>query len=153
MLFPYIKVARFHKHQKVERLLPWIRFGIYNPKYKSNILYPVGLLDSGSEITFIDYEFGRELNYDIKKGKLSEVVGVGGAKLQVYFHKVGIIVNDSSGKKPFMIEDDVAFTFTKFPSSMPQQTAILGTIGFFRHFSVTFDYPNFIKIDKRLSSN
>ena len=72
MIFPYVKVTRFLKHQKIERLLPWIRFGIYNPE-------------------------------------------------------------------------------NKFPPSMPQQTAILGTLGFFRHFNITFSYPSFIKIESKFS--
>lgn len=153
MIFPYIKVTRFHKHLRVERLLPWIRFGIYNPKSKNNILYPLGLVDSGSEITFIDHEFAEELGYDIKKGRKSEVVGVGGAKIDIYFHKVGIIIEDNNKSKQLLVEDDIAFSYNRFPSSMPQQTAILGTLGFFRHFSVTFNYPNFIKVESKLTSN
>ncbi len=153
MIFPYVKATRFHKHQRVERLLPWIRFGVYNPKDKSNTLYPLGLVDSGSEITFIDHEFGEALGYDIKKGKKIEVIGVGGGKIDVYLHKVGIVIGDNDQNKPLLTEDAVAFTYNEFPSSMPQQTAILGTLGFFRHFSVTFNYPNFIKVEGKLTSN
>jgi len=108
MEFPYLKVVDFPKHQKRERFLPWIRFGIFNPKNKSKILYPVGLVDSGSDITIIDHEFAKELGIEIKKGP-----------------------NES------------------FPLTMPQQTAILGTIGFFRHFKVTFDYPRRILVESK----
>lgn len=67
MEFSYFKVIDFPKHQKRERILPWIRFGIFNLKDQSNILYPVGLIDSGSDITIIDYEFGEKLGIGIKK--------------------------------------------------------------------------------------
>lgn len=85
MNFPYTKVIDFPKHQKRERFLPWIRFGIFNPKSSYNILYPLGLVDSGSEITFITHEFAENLGYDIKKGRKVEVVGVGGGKIQEEF--------------------------------------------------------------------
>ncbi len=152
MIFPYVKVTRFVKHQKIERLLPWIRFGIYSPENKSYILHPFGLVDSGSEITFVDHEFGLELGYDIKKGKKIEVIGVGGAKLDVYLHKVGILLNNSGKDKNLSAEDLVGFSYNKFPPSMPQQTAILGTLGFFRHFNITFNYPSFIKIENRITA-
>jgi hypothetical protein len=151
MIFPYTKVTDFPKHQKRERLLPWIRFGIFNPKNKFNILFPMGLVDSGSELTFINYEIGEALGYDIKKGEPINVVGVGGGKIAVYFHKVNLIIEDN--KEKFMIEDQIAFTYNEFPSSMPQQTAILGTIGFFRHFSITFNFPSFINISKLRNLN
>jgi len=151
MIFPYVKVTRFLKYQKIERLLPWIRFGIYNPENKSNILYPLGLLDSVSEITFIDHEFGEELGYDIKKGRKIEVLGVGGAKIDVYLHKVGIVLDNSGKDENLRLEDLVGFSYNKFPPSMPQQTAILGTLGFIRHFNITFNYPSFIKIENKLT--
>ena len=116
MEFPYIKVIDFPKHQKRERILPWIRFGIFNPKEESNILYPVGLIDSGSDITIIDYELGEKLGFE---------------------------------KKPIIYQDFVAFTYEKFPSTMPQQTAILGTIGFFRHVDVTLKYPKNIFVEPK----
>lgn len=66
MKFDYIKVLDFPKHQKRERILPWVRFGIFNPKDQSQKLYPLGLIDSGSDITFINHEFGKQLGFDIK---------------------------------------------------------------------------------------
>ena len=149
MEFPYIKVIDFPKHQKRERILPWIRFGIFNPKEESNILYPVGLIDSGSDITIIDYELGEKLGFEIKKGIKDKVYGVGGGHIDVWFHKAGLFIHDNSEKKPIIYQDFVAFTYEKFPSTMPQQTAILGTIGFFRHVDVTLRYPKNIFVEPK----
>jgi len=53
---------------------------------------------------------------------------------------------DGSKNKPITYSDFVAFTYQKFPASMPQQTAILGTIGFFKQVDVTFQYPKRILV-------
>ena len=95
MEFPYFKVIDFPKHQKRERILPWIRFGIFNLKDKTRILYPVGLVDSGSDVTIADHEFAKELGIEIKKGENSKIYGVGGGSLEVWFHKVCL------NKQPF----------------------------------------------------
>lgn len=149
MTFPYIKVLRFHKHQKRERMLPWIRFGIFNPENPSNIIYPLGLIDSGSDITFVDHEFGVKLGFDIKKGHKGEAHGLGGEKIDIYFFKVGLSISDGSKRTPILYKDFVGFTYREFPISMPQQTAILGTVGLFRNVDVTFSYPNYISLRKK----
>jgi len=148
MEFPYLKVVDFPKHQKRERFLPWIRFGIFNPKNKSKILYPVGLVDSGSDITIVDHEFAKELGIEIKKGPKIKVYGVGGGKIEVWFSPVGFVIEDNNNQ-PVIYQDLVGFTYESFPLTMPQQTAILGTIGFFRHFKVTFDYPRRILVESK----
>lgn len=149
MKFPYIKVLDFPKHQKRERLLPWIRFGIFNPKEPANILFPLGLVDSGSDITFINHEFGESLGYDIKKGKKVEVFGVGGGSITVYLHEVGFHIHDGGREKSIIYHGLAAFTYKDFPSSMPQQTAIFGTLGFFMHVDVTLRYPKEIIIEQK----
>ena len=149
MKFPYIKVLDFPKHQVRERILPWIRFGIFNPKEKSKILYPLGLVDSGSDVTIIDHEFADELGFEIKKGSKSKISGVGGGQIDVYFHRIGFLVHDDSKKEPLEYKDWAAFTLKRFPSSMPQQTAILGTVGFFKHLDVAFKYPQSIVIEAK----
>lgn len=151
MEFPYIKVIDFPKHQKRERVLPWILFGIFSLKDRSNILYPVGLIDSGSDITIIDHEFGEKLGIEIKKGIKDKVYGVGGGHIDIWFHKMGLSIHDGGKGEPIIYYNDfVAFTYEKFPTTMPQQTAILGTIGFFRQLDVTFKYPKNIFIEPKL---
>lgn len=150
MEFSYFKVIDYPKHQKRERILPWLRFGIFNLKDQSNILYPVGLIDSGSDVTIIDHEFGEKLGIEIKEGIKDKIYGVGGGHIEVWFHKVGLSVQDGSKRKAIIYSDLVAFTYEKFSATMPQQTAILGTIGFFRQLDVTFKYPKNIFIEPKL---
>lgn len=147
MDFPYLKVLDFPNHQKRERFLPWIRFGVFNPNNKLKQFYPVGLVDSGSEVSFIDHEIGEELGFNITKGTPVEVTGVGGGKIKIYLHLVGIELQTNNNSSSIIFEDYIGFTLTRFPPSMPQQTAILGSIGFFRNLNITFKYPHVIKID------
>lgn len=149
MNFPYTKVIDFPKHQKRERFLPWIRFGIFNPKSPFNILYPLGLVDSGSEITFITHEFAENLGFNIKKGRKVEVFGVGGGKIDVYLHEIGFQISDGSKENLIVYKGLASFTYGDFPSSMPQQTAILGTLGFFMYLDVTFRYPKEIVVKQK----
>ena len=78
------------------------------------------------------HEFAEKLRVEIKKGIKDRVYGVGGGYIDIWLHKVGLWIRDSSGKEPMIYTDFVAFTYEGFPATLPQQTAILGTIGFFR---------------------
>ncbi len=148
MIFPYIKVSNFVSHKLRERYLPWVRFGIYNPINKSKIVYPLGLVDSGSEITFINHELGEQLGFNIKKGSKLNVKGVGGGSIEAYLFLVGLTIDDEkTNAKPLNIVGQIAFTYSDFPPTMPQQTAILGTAGFFKYFKVTFEFPRYIEIN------
>lgn len=148
MEFPYAKVIDFPRHQKRARLLPWIRVGIFNPRDPSVVVYTVGLVDSGADVSIIDREVGEELGYEIEKGGKEQIVGLGGGVTQGFVHKVGFkLENLSEPKDIIKYTDLVVFTKNTFPTTMPQQTAIYGTIGFFRHLMVTFIYPQQIIIE------
>lgn len=152
MEFPYIKVLDFPKHQKRRRILPWIRLGIFNPKYPEDIIYSLGLVDSGADVTMVDREIGEELEFEIDKGIPEQIFGVGGGSIKGFAHKVGYLIENPDNPKDLIKYQDLTiFTKNPFPSTMPQQTAIFGTIGFFGHLMVTFMFPKSIIID-RLSS-
>lgn len=106
MRFAYLPVLDFPNHQKRIRYLPWIRFGIANSKTKSEIVYPIGLIDSGSEITFVDYEIGKELGFDIEAGKSDKIYGVGGGSIEVYYHKATLYVQDNRSEESIEIESN-----------------------------------------------
>lgn len=155
MEFPYAKVFDFPKHQKRERWLPWIKVGIFNPQNPANIIYPLGLVDSGSDLTIIDREIGENLGYEIEKvPKVNKVKieGLGGGSITGFVHKMGYLIQNRNNPKDIIKYFDIV-TFTKnvFPRSYPQQTAIFGTVGFFKHLIVTFMYPRKIIIDTLLS--
>ena len=147
MEFPYCKVLDFPKHQRRVRLLPWIRIGIFNPANPSKVIYPMGLIDSGAEISIVDRELGEELGYEVVKGKPETLIGMGGGKTVGFIHELGYIIEDpDNSKNTIRYKEYVVLTKNSFPETMPQQTAIYGSIGFFRHLMVTFAYPTGIQI-------
>ncbi|MBI3337668.1 MAG: hypothetical protein HY005_03595 [Candidatus Staskawiczbacteria bacterium] len=154
MEFPYRKVISFFNHRRNDKILPWINVGLYNPeKYNhetnDKVIYTLGLIDSGSELTIIDREIGEELGYEIEKGKRVKIIGVGGGQISGYLHSVGFQIDDLMGKEESIIyRDYVVFAETKFQKTMPQQTAIWGTKGFFNQLAVGFRYPNSIFVER-----
>ena len=146
-VFPYIVVTDFPKHQNRRRALPWVRFGIFNPRRPNKILYPLGLVDSGADITVIEREFGEELLFEIEKGQKDKIIGYGGSSVPVYYHNVGFLIEDLNQTVVKTYTSGVGFTADTFPKTMPQQTAILGRQGFFDKFSVTFNHPENITVE------
>lgn len=153
MEFPYRKVSAFYNHKRNDKILPWINISLYNPEtynHETNdeTIHVLGLVDSGAETTLIDREIGEQLGYDVETGKRIEMTGIGGAKMVGYLHMVGFQIEDLLGKEePIIYKDYAAFAETKFPKTMPQQTAIWGTRGFFNHLSVGLQYPDSIYIE------
>lgn len=147
MNFPYISITRFFNHQKSVCFLPWIRVGIANPKNPSFFIYFFGLVDSGSEMTIINREIGEGLNYEIENKKIIEISGVGG-KIKGYVHKAILKISDGENREPIIYEDYIVFAKTSFPASMPEQTALLGLRGFFNHFIITFNHPQYMRVEQ-----
>ncbi len=152
MEFDYIQVLGFNeKHQKVNRVVPWINITIFNPKSPQKSIDAYCLVDSGSDTTFFTYEIGEYLGIDIPTGKMSLTYGVGGGCIKVFYHNVGIRIEDPKGRQKIIeYEDIIGFTKSDFPNTFPQQTGILGSMGFFRNVKVTLDYPKSIIIGKKL---
>ena len=147
MDFDYTLVTDWPHHQPRQRYLPWINIGIRKPG-NSKTIYPLGLVDSGAELTVIDKEIGDELGFNFAKARKGEMTGFGGAKVEVLILEAEYEIDDKRGDKPIIYRDLVAFTKRAFPQTHPQQTAIFGTIGLFRNVRVTFNYPKNIHIEK-----
>ncbi len=147
MDFDYALVTDWPKHKPRQRYLPWINIGIKKPNAKETI-WPLGLVDSGAEITVIDREIGEELGFNFKKATKSLLTGFGGGKVEVLILEAEFIIDDNKSKSPIIYKDLVGFTKNQFSLSHPQQTAIFGTIGLFRNVQVTFDYPRNIHIER-----
>jgi len=146
MDFDYALVTDWPGHQTRQRYLPWINIGIRkigSPK----TLYPLGLVDSGAELTVMDKEIGEELGFNFSKAKRGNMTGFGGGKVEILILEAEYEIDDKSGKKPIVYRDLLAFTRTPFPQTHPQQTAIFGTIGLFRNVKVAFSYPKNIHIE------
>lgn len=147
MDFPYTLVTDWPKHQVRQRHLPWINIGIRKPGTVKTV-WPLGLVDSGAELTVIDQEIGKELGLNFKKALKSTITGFGGAKVLVLIVEVEFVIDDNSGKSPIVYQDFAGFTKNSFPTTHPQQTAIFGTVGLFRKVNkVSFEYPKRIHIE------
>ena len=147
MDFPYTLVTDWPKHQARQRYLPWINIGIRKPGVNRTV-WPLGLIDSGAELTVIDHEIGKELGLDFRKAIKNTITGFGGAKVQVLILEVEFVIEDGNEKDPIVYQDFAGFTTKSFPVSHPQQTAIFGTVGLFRKVNrVSFEYPKRIRIE------
>jgi len=147
MIIPYSEIETYVGFKIIRRLLPWIAVTLCNPKNPSISVSPLGLIDSGSDVTMVDREIGTYLDYKIESGRRDIISGVGGGKTDGYFHEAGFIIYDPRRKeKPIKYLDDVFFAKEPFPKTNPQQTAIFGTLGFFKHTIVTFSFPEHIEV-------
>lgn len=147
MDFPYTLVTDWPKHQTRQRYLPWINIGVRKPS-STKAIWPLGLVDSGAELTVIDHEVAEELGLNFKKALKDTITGFGGAKVPVLIVEVEFILDDGKGKDPIIYQDFAAFTKNPFPTSHPHQTAIFGTMGLFRKVNkVSFEYPKRIRIE------
>lgn len=152
MELPYIQVDEVVGYKKFTRTLPWISVALSNPSNNEKTLSVIGLVDSGSDVTLIDREVGEVLGYKIEKGKFDTIRGLGGGQIEGYYHKANLTVrNPKKWKDCIKFSDDVFFAKKPFPNTTPQQTAIFGTIGFFRHLIVSFYFPHSILIQTSLS--
>ena len=97
-------------------------------------------VDTGCPYTYFHGDVGRAIGLKIENGIQSRLSGiVGGAKVAVFFHDVGVIVDQH------MIEIRAAFCDSL---AVP---GVLGRNGFFDNFRVTFDhsvFPPCFEIDR-----
>lgn len=147
MDFDYALVTDWPRHKPRQRYLPWINIGIKKPGEDLPV-WPLGLVDSGAEITIVDREIGEELGFNFKKAIKDTIRGFGGGRVEVLILEAEFVIDDNKGKKPIIYKDFLGFTKGKFPATHPQQTAIFGTIGLFRNVQVTFSFPRKIHIEK-----
>ena len=101
-----------------------------------------GLVDSGADITLLNYSFAQLFNIDLKRGKRIPLVGVmEGPEFAAYVHQVNIVIKDVGSADTI-----VAFTDSeKYPDLV-----ILGRRGFFEHFTIKFEeYKKQLEIEAR----
>jgi hypothetical protein len=89
------------------------------------------IVDSGSSTCLFHADIGKAHGLKLKSGLKGELGGVvGGAKGEVYYHKVKLCIGTD------MIHINAGF------SENLSVAALLGRHGFFEHFSVLFDPTN-----------
>jgi hypothetical protein len=101
-----------------------------------------GLVDSGADITLLNYSFAQLFNIDLKRGKRIPLLGVmEGPEFAAYVHQVNIVIKDVGSADTI-----VAFT----DSEEYPDLVILGRRGFFEHFTIKFEeYRKQLEIEAR----
>lgn len=85
------------------------------------------LIDSGASRCIFHASLGQAIGLDILKGEVEETVGVSGKPTPTYLHNVSLYVMGG------IIKVRAGFT-----DQLPLG-GLLGRIGFFEHFKITFD--------------
>ncbi len=147
MNFPYTRVTDLTRINLPSRILPWLPIEIFTADNPDNRVTPLGLVDSGADVNMINIEIGKYLGLKLEGGKEHKIFGLGGGVVTGFEHKVMYQISDPEGKEKSIIYEDIAvFTKDAFPPSTPQQTAIWGTVGFFRNTIVSFNFPDNIEV-------
>ena len=88
-------------------------------------------MDSGSDYCLFHASIGESLGMDVKSGIAGSLGGaIGGARGELYYHRIRLFAAGESY--------DLVAGF----SSTLSVPALLGQIGFFDNFTVTFDYTS-----------
>jgi hypothetical protein len=112
---------------------PIIPIHMYSPDLKYRIQH-YALLDTGADYNLFHADFLNVLNGDyLEEGKREDVFGIEGNGVATYFHDVVIEIGSWRYKTP------TGFTNSGMVTA-PEMSGILGEVGFFNHFKVTFDY-------------
>ena len=116
--------------------LPVITF--YNGDKKLNFL-----LDTGSNISYINSSLAPDLNYTISKKLKTNVIGVEGNKVESQFCEMIIKYKNQEFKENFAIKDlNAAFDIVKQESGV-QIHGILGSM-FFQNYRYILDFDTLI---------
>ena len=85
------------------------------------------VIDSGASICMFHSSIGESIGLNIEKGEKDQTIGVSGAPTVMYRHKIQLHVIGNI----FKIQ-------AGFSSELPL-AGLLGRIGFFEHYKITFD--------------
>jgi hypothetical protein len=94
------------------------------------------MIDSGAAICMFHSDVANAIGLKIAQGELSETIGISGAKTAIYLHNVSLYVPGG-----YMFKIRAGFT-NELPIA-----GVLGRIGFFEHFKITFDPSYFREIE------
>lgn len=113
--------------EKVLRPVIPIELSYRNRKFPYN-----ALIDSGADFCLFDYEVAKQLGISIQTGKKSEAIGVTGFGSPIYIHTVTLKIDS------LVIKIKAGFLENMTNAGY----GIVGQVGFFDKFKVTFDYQN-----------
>ena len=92
-----------------------------------------GLLDTGADHTLINKQWAKVLGIDWKKGKPSFASGIIGYPAPVFLHEIYLEVLRLPNSKKLITAGFI---------DSPKVSTLLGQVGFFDHFKVSFDRSN-----------
>ena len=88
------------------------------------------MIDSGASICLFHSSIGKSIGLNVEKGEPDKTVGVNGVPTEIFKHTISLHVLGS------MFKIQAGFT-----PNLPL-AGLLGRIGFFEHFKITFDPSN-----------
>jgi hypothetical protein len=89
-----------------------------------------GVIDSGASICLFHASIGRGIGINIEKGEPDKTMGISGVATDIFVHTVSLHVLGSMFKIKAGFSDDLPLA------------GLLGRLGFFEHFKITFDSSN-----------
>lgn len=123
--FPAQRTEPFPRRTSVSR--PVVPIALINGSQRIRNL---ALIDSGADYCIFHAEIGEQIGLDIESGKRLSFFGTGGQEQSAFFHDVKLEVGGH--------EISCFAGFSRELESLPY--GILGQIGFFNKFKITFDY-------------
>ena len=90
----------------------------------------IALIDSGADFCVFHAEIGEQIGLDIESGKKLDMSGITGTQFIAYFQNIRIEIGGHGY--------DCYAGFTREFQDMPY--GVLGQVGFFDHFKLTFEY-------------
>jgi len=108
--------------------IPYIDVGIFNASDPKKFVYIKALVDSGAGVSIFPAAIGNHIGIKVKNDKIQPIQGINMGMIEVYRHDIVLEVGGWKFKT-------LAF-FTYADTAMP----VLGQIGFFDLFKVTFNY-------------
>lgn len=135
MRFAYTKVKSKNPHYPFF-LHPLLQINLCNGTKR---FLTVGHLDTGADQTLINAGIAKYLGIDWRGGKESAVVGIDGVLKKIYLHDIGLEV-------PLVTSTPIKIQIGFIAS--PAVGILLGQLGFFEHFRVTFErYYNAFEVE------
>ena len=131
--FPFqeVRVARSRLYPDGSKLVPFIPLALVGAAAQVPLML---VADSGADYTIVSSEIAPLLGLDLEAGERTSFCGTSGQQQEAYVHRLDIVIHDAQNSVRYAA--GVAF------ASLPRSVAgLLGRVGFFDRFVVTFNQP------------
>jgi len=90
--------------------------------------------DSGADYTIVSNEIAPLLGLDLRAGEKTSFCGTSGQQQDAYVHRLDIVIQNAGN----LVRYAADIAFARLPRSV---AGLLGRVGFFDRFVVTFNQP------------